>query len=323
MSLNLAKTVAELLKNRPEQRTTAREIAEWIFKTYPQQCQEKKDRSESIQTDADLIQQIAAEIGAQRPRLQQAYPQIKTTEGRPRRYYYTEKSDQAEVAESESESEMSKVAEPGVSYTDSPARQKLREHDLYLLLANYLHSELGLNSKRIDEKRSSNQRGPNGNKWLYPDVVALEDLSRDWHPEVKRCVHEYFDKKSKLWSFEVKLLINRSNVRETYFQAVSNSSWTNYGYLVAAEIAEDESMSELRMLYSVHGIGVIELNVENPSESQILIPAVERPKVNWHNCNRLANENKDFLDYIKLVRHFYQTVEKQPASWDLATTETS
>lgn len=41
---------------------------------------------------------------------------------------------------------------------------------------------------------------------------------------------------SALWSFEVKLLINRSNVRQCFFLSVSNSSWSNFSYLVDAEI---------------------------------------------------------------------------------------
>ena len=61
------------------------------------------------------------------------------------------------------------------------------------------------------------------NKWLYPDLVAMEDLSRDWDKDINDSVSLYADKRTKLWSFEVKVLINRSNVREVFFQAVSNS----------------------------------------------------------------------------------------------------
>jgi hypothetical protein len=114
------------------------------------------------------------------------------------------------------------------------------------LLSTYLWAEFGVYSKRIDEKRSSNKRGPNGNRWLYPDLVGMEDLGSDWHQEVKDCVNQYSDKRTKLWSFEVKLLINRSNVRESFFQAVSNSSWSNFGYLVAGEIEGQETLKELR-----------------------------------------------------------------------------
>jgi hypothetical protein len=109
---------------------------------------------------------------------------------------------------------------------------KIDEHALYPLLSLYLWEEFGVFSKRIDEKRSSNKRGPNGNRWLYPDVVGMEDLGAEWHQEVRDCVTQYSDKRTKLWSFEAKLLINRSNVRECFFQAVSNSSWANFGYLL-------------------------------------------------------------------------------------------
>ena len=67
---------------------------------------------------------------------------------------------------------------------------------------------MSLYSKRIDEKHGHNHHGAGGNKWLYPDVVALENLSEDWHREIKDCVQQYGDKKKqKLWSFEVKILL--------------------------------------------------------------------------------------------------------------------
>ena len=72
--------------------------------------------------------------------------------------------------------------------------------------------------KKFDERRSPSNRGPSDNRWLYPDLVAMEDLSVSWHQEVKDCVREYADKRTKLWSSEVKLLINSSNVRECFFK---------------------------------------------------------------------------------------------------------
>lgn len=42
---------------------------------------------------------------------------------------------------------------------------KIAEHALYPLLSQYLWEEFGLFSKHIDEKQSSNRRGPNGNCW--------------------------------------------------------------------------------------------------------------------------------------------------------------
>lgn len=311
MGLNLAKTVADFLAERPEQKFTARQMGEWIFENYPAECQEKKENSASIQTDDDLVQQIIREIASQRPSLQRRVSQLKTTEGRPRQYYWTEKTDQAEVAEAEEKcASQSQVAGSGTQ----------KEADLYPLLSEYLWSELAVYSKRIDEKKSSNKHGPKGNKWLYPDLVGMEVLTADWHQEIKGLVKEYADKKTKLWSFEVKILLNRSNVREAYFQAVSNSSWANYGYLVTAEIEGADTMKELRMLFSLHGIGLIQLDPENPAESQILIPARERLEVDWATCNRLTQENKDFVQFMKLVRQFYQTGDPRPNDWDLPET---
>ena len=311
MTLNLGKAVIDCLQERPEEKLTARQIAEWIFSTYPAECQEKKSNSQGgyIKTDSDLVQQLVAEIGSRRPSLQKQHPELKTTEGRPRKYYYTEKSDVAEVA----------AAEGGTASATADANGKtMSEYALYPLLSLYLWEEFGVYSKRIDEKRSSNKRGPNGNRWLYPDVVGLEDLGAEWHQEVRDCVTQYSDKRTKLWSFEAKLLLNRSNVRECFFQAVSNSSWANFGYLVAAEIEGPDTLKELRMLFAAHGIGLIKLDAENPAESQVLIPARERDEIDWDMANRLATENRDFLEYVKLVKQFYQTGEARLADWDVS-----
>lgn len=100
--------------------------------------------------------------------------------------------------------------------------------------------------------------------WFYPDLVGMEDLSGDWHREIKDCVQKYADKKTKLWLFEVKILINRSNLRKVFFQAVSNSSWANFRYLVASEIERADTLKELRMLASLHGISFTVLMLRTP-----------------------------------------------------------
>ena len=81
MALNLTSTIAEFLQNTPEQKFTAREIAEWIYENYPDRCKQKQARSTAtaipLDNDKALLQQIAAEIGSQRPALQKKYPQDK------------------------------------------------------------------------------------------------------------------------------------------------------------------------------------------------------------------------------------------------------
>ncbi len=302
--INLRQTIADLLKAHPNERFTARQIAEWIFANQREACEEKRKNSQQdLSDDAAFLWQLVAEIGANRPVIQKRWPQIRTTEGRPRQYYWTAASEAAEVAEVEKQAQASK---PG----------KLSEHDLYPLLCGYLHGDLKLYPKRIDEKRATNRHGPNGNKWLFPDLVALENLGEDWDQEIRACVQQAGAQRARLWSFEVKLLINRANVRETWFQAVSNSSWANLGYLVAADIQEN-AMKELRLLGASYGIGLIRLDTGAPSESEILIPARERSEIDWDACNRLAVENSDFREFVSWVRQFHQTDSVQVGKWDI------
>ncbi len=42
MTLNLGKAILDCVQTRPEGKFTARQIAEWIFSTYPAECQQKK-----------------------------------------------------------------------------------------------------------------------------------------------------------------------------------------------------------------------------------------------------------------------------------------
>ncbi|USP03111.1 COG2958 family protein [Bartonella taylorii] len=306
MTLDLINTTFSFLKQNPTKKFTAREIAQWVFENYPEACHKKQKRSNAtiklLNSDMALIQQIVAEIGALRPQLQKHHPEIKTTEGRPRQYYFMQSTDRAEIDEIE-------------SITTSKINDSVKEHDLYPLLSKFLWSELEVYSKRIDEKRSRNKNGAGGNKWLYPDLVGMQDLSREWHREIKDCALQYFDKKTKLWSFEVKIFINRSNLRQAFFQTVSNSSWANFSYLVASEISGIDTLKELRTLSSLHGIGFIRLDKENFSESQIMLPAKERNEIDWDTANRLLEENKDFFQYIKLIRQFYQTGEIRQSDW--------
>ena len=300
--------VAELLRSKPGEAFTARALAAWLLKSFPHECRQKMERSKNqrLKTEIDLIQQLAAEI---KPHNFSKDPHIKTIEERPRRFYYSERSDEEELAL------MEKDNPSGLSTTPT-MEMAFSEADLYPLLAQYLAAEFDVYTKRIDEKRSSNRRGLSGNIWLYPDMVSLENLTRDWDRDLRDCVGEMTAPKARLWSFEVKKLLNRSNIREAYFQAVSNSSWAHYGYLVAGRIEGADTLKELRMLYGLHGIGVIQLNVEDIAESEVLIPARFRTEVDWSTANRLCEENTDFRQFIKLVRQFHQTGEVPETGWD-------
>ena len=115
--LNLRQTLVDFLKARPEERFTARQIADWIFANLREACEEKRQNSQQdLREDAAFMWQLVAEIGANRPEIQKRWPQVRTTEGRPRQYYWTAASEAAEVAEAEKV----RATEPG----------KVSEHDL-------------------------------------------------------------------------------------------------------------------------------------------------------------------------------------------------
>lgn len=302
--MNLRERTFELLKSAPDKRFKAREIAEWIHHTYPSETHEKLKRSSFLQNEVGLLNQIVAEIGANRPAWQARFPNLRTTEGRPRRFYWTEKSESEEIEAAEILDHEPNIIEPDLSSDSAP---HILEKDLYPKLIEFISSEFGAAAFRINEATASNRRGPGGNKWLYPDVVAIEALTAGMNKEVVEAVRFSGERRARLWSFEVKRLLNRSNVREAYFQAVSNSSWASFGYLATSEIEGSETIREIQMLYAVHGIGLIEIDLNSPTESVVSIPARERLSIEWTMCSRLADENKDFATYMKRVRQFYQT----------------
>ena len=106
----------------------------------------------------------------------------------------------------------------------------------------------------------------------------------------------------KLFSFELKISLNFSNLRQSFFQSVSNSTWANEGYLVALSIDDDPTFKdEIRRLNNAFGIGIIKLNPVNVYESEILFPSKINAEIDWDTVNRLASENSDFKDFLKLI----------------------
>ena len=71
--------------------------------------------------------------------------------------------------------------------------------------------------QRIDEKTSKNSHGSGGNHWLHPDIVALEPMDKHWDEVVKECVRHGDGRAVRLWSFEVKKSLTKSNVRQYFF----------------------------------------------------------------------------------------------------------
>lgn len=313
--LSQAKKIVNFLKENPNKKFSARDIAEKIVSLYPEDYQEKKNNPR-FKNEKSFISQIVAEIGSKKNQL------IKNSEHifwqdkpRPRVYWYDPDNKRSDIPHIDIEND-DEENDKYIPSTSIDNISSLSEHDLYPLLIDYLNSEHNLYCMRIDEKRSRNQRGLGGNTWLHPDIVAMQAVDKEWNELVRTCVKNGDGQSVRLWSFEVKIVLNSSNVRKSFFQAVSNSSWANEGYLVTTSISNNKVEQELRMLSALHGIGVILLNPENPSESEILLPAKSRPEVDWQSVNRILVENSDFKDYIELVSTYYQTGRIRKKDWN-------
>jgi hypothetical protein len=209
-----------------------------------------------------------------------------------------------------------------VNSTNSPVqvvKKGFSEHDLYPVLMKWLMEEQRIYCRRIDENKSSNSLGKGGNYWRHPDIVGLEDVTADWHQYVKECSVLFNFPQARLYSFEVKKELTLSNVRECFFQALSNSSWANEGYLVAAGISETKKGSvnnELRELSDDYGIGVIILDYYQVEKSHILFPAKRKEEINWRAIDRVVSENYDFKNYIDLVAAFRKVGKIYESEWN-------
>jgi hypothetical protein len=181
--------------------------------------------------------------------------------------------------------------------------KKFHERDLHAILASYLYTDTHFkaNVKTIYHESSlKNKKGQN--EWLHPDIVGVYFPFRDYKNETLDIQNHLSVSSIKLFSFELKVRVSFTNLREVYFQAVSNSSWANEGYLVTLNIDDDPTLrDEIRRLNNAFGIGLIKLNAENAYESEILFPARTNSDIDWDTVNRLVTENKDFSSFLKLI----------------------
>lgn len=295
--LTQAAKVVAFLKQNPQEKFTARQIAEAITAQYPDDYQDKEAK---FADEKAFIRQIVAEIGSHKDNILKICPEIQMQDKpRPRQFWY----------ETDAVSEMENVLL--ANHTE-----KISEHDLYPKLMQFLAQEWDLYCLRIDEKRSKNNRGSKGNQWLHPDIIAMQTMDKQWAEDIRQCVKLGSGQNVALWSFEVKLVLNGTNVRESFFQAVSNSSWANEGYLVTAAIIGEHTEEELRILSALHGIGVIVLNTDDLSESEILLPAKRKTEIDWQSVNRIVEQNSDFATFIEYVAIYYQSGKVIEKNWN-------
>ncbi len=167
------------------------------------------------------------------------------------------------------------------------------ERSLHKLFCSYLRTR-GIIAKTIYHEKSSN-KVDSAQKWIHPDIVGVqfEDFKNDATlallkaTEPKQSIHIY--------SYELKKKIETDyQLKQYYFQALSNSSWANYGYLVAFEINEDLD-EEMNRLNNAFGIGIIRMQA---NDSKVLYSAREKA-LDYNTIEKLNNLNPDFCEFIK------------------------
>jgi hypothetical protein len=140
-------------------------------------------------------------------------------------------------------------------------------------------------------------------KWLHPDMVGVKLLSKDWAKNAREVAQSCGGNITRLYSFEIKKKLCQNNLRQAFFQCISNSSWANESWLVTSELeSTNEFDKELSRLTSHFGIGVIKLDVNNPDESKVFIPAKYRNEIDWETVTKLASHNPNFQEFLSNVR---------------------
>lgn len=170
-----------------------------------------------------------------------------------------------------------------------------KERDLHRLLSNYLSSQRNILSKTIFHETS--KKSDQNQKWIHPDMVGVsfsEFQDKATVVLMKAAdIKQYVD----LYSFELKCSIqNDHELKEAFFQALSNSSWANYGYLVAFEI-KDDLLEEMERLNRAFGIGIISLSPYS-TDTRILF-ASRKNEVDYFTIDKLCRINEDFKRFME------------------------
>ncbi len=190
------------------------------------------------------------------------------------------------------------------SAPSAPSVKIVHERNLHPFLTYMAcHNEnLKCYTKTIFHEGSA--KSPKGmDRWLYPDMVGVRFLHAELSNENLIAFSKKFDTLPvKLVSFELKKEISVNNCRECYFQAISNSSWANEGYLVGHHIDthNPKLMDLLKRLHASFGIGVIDLRTDE-DKSAILLNAKYKEKIDYTVALELSEKNEEFSGFLKSV----------------------
>lgn len=201
-----------------------------------------------------------------------------------------------------------------VTKKETKPKKTYQERDLHKLLSSYLKNK-NIYAKTILHEESKNSKDDH-QKWIHPDMIGIEFLNLT--SKINKAFMKVLNKADtfKITSYEIKKEINTDyELKKCYFQTVSNSSWANYGYLVALEIS-DSLKDEMERLNQSFGIGIIELK-SNPYESKILFQAKFK-ELDFKTIDKLCRVNKKYENFIELTERIltidernYESIESE------------
>lgn len=200
-------------------------------------------------------------------------------------------------------------------------KNDLAERELYDLVRVFVSNDSHFTCySQVINAQAAQTLSAGEQKWGYPDLAGVSYPFGPLRKQSDDAMESECLSLAKLigastvvfFSFEVKVEVTYSNLKECFFQAVSNSSWANEGYLVAANYKEfDKMRDEMQRLTNAFGIGFIQLDLQDFSNSKILIPAHYKEELDWITINKFVKRsgNSGFKEFVKGINQIYENYE--------------
>jgi hypothetical protein len=179
--------------------------------------------------------------------------------------------------------------------------QKLSEDELHPLITEILFNTDNIYCKTI-------QATAHSGVWTNPDIIGVKSFKNAYTDTTSKLIQSIdIHRIADLYSFELKVdILNESDLKKYFFQAASNSSWSNYGYLVFKNFNENlfPILSRLSSSFGIGAIQIIESNIEGLKYSLLKHFESSYRELDYRTIDHMCKNNK----VVKGVLEFYYKV---------------
>ncbi len=185
---------------------------------------------------------------------------------------------------------------------------KPSETEYYTTVINWLQKGLKIESEKFDHTKALKEK-KGINHWRYPDIIGIR--KRNYLENGILKIADLTGQKyyPEIWSFEVKIDLLKGNMRNYFFQCLSNSGWANRRYVVVVTDLkqrtkiEDEVIAEFRKLSLRYHVGLIQITSMNTTlseegSSSILVDC-PRQDLDLEIMNDLCISLPEFKDWLE------------------------